>query len=338
MFDLMFPVFQYDESQGAGTTNPGGGMATKMKSLDKVLNERYFFNWINGFSQVTMPIVIIDPLVIRLNAKRPQNMDLNAWTAKWVEDLSNCPAKKILYCSEMEIARWSPKTFAAVIENVDIVTANTNYQKELIWTLANGQCYPHHLCDPIDEEFFHPAASKKTRIFSAGRIAKVKGSEFLVDVFRAVKKKFGADVETAYFGNAALWGNADTIDDKIADEIKQSVDFYLGGINRGYLARLFGESLVYVSKTKHDVYSSTHVEILASAVISLGGGHPFYKERPGISGLTTVESYIHAIEKLLNETPEQLQERQAKSREYVLNHCGFEAFHKQLKGILEMVR
>ena len=334
----MFPRFSYDQSGSVGQQNPGGGMATKRQALDKVLSERYFFNWITDFSEVKQPILIIEPLILRLNHSRPDTMDLETWTQQWVENLSACRARKILYGSEKEIARWSPNLFSQILENVDVVTANTTYQMDLIWTLSNGECYPYFLCDPIDTELFQPSPVKKPRVFGAGRIAKFKNTEFLIEVFKAIKAHFGGAVETAYFGNASLWGIANSIDNKIADALKNCVDFYRGGISRAILARLFGESLFYISKTTHDVYSSTHVEALASGCISMGGGHPLFQERPGIAGLKTVADYVNAVEQLLSESEEQRNHRQVASRAYVEEHCGFEAFHKQLKEVLEIVR
>ena len=338
MFDFMFPRYSYNESGAVGQQNPGGGMATKQKALDKVLSERYFFNWITDFSEVKHPILIIEPLILRLNNSRPHTMDLETWTEQWLKELSMCRARKILYCSEQEIVRWSPNLFSQILEEVDVVTANTAYQKHLIWTLSNGGRYPHYLCDPIDTELFQPSPVKKARIFGAGRIAKFKNTEFLIEVFKAIKTHFGDAVETAYFGNASLWGLADSIDDKIADALKNCVDFYRGGISRVSLARLFGESLFYISKTTHDVYSSTHAEALASGCISIGGGHPLFQERPGIAGLKTVADYVNIVEQLISESEEQCNERQVASRAYVEEHCGFEAFHKQLKSVLEIVR
>ena len=338
MFDFMFPRFSYDDAGTVGQQNPGGGMATKRKALEKVLSERYFFNWITDFSEVKSPILIIEPLSLRLNTNRPHTTDLTAWTHQWVEDLSACPAKKILYCSEMEVARWSPNLLSEILEAVDVVTANTTYQKRLIWTLSSGSRYPYYLCDPIDTELFQPLPVKKHRIFSAGRISAFKNTGFLIDVFKAIKTHFGDAVETAYFGNAALWGIANSIDDKIADALETGVDVYRGGINRAALARCFGESLFYISKTTHDVYSSTHAEALSSGCISIGGGHPLFQERPGIAGLKTVDDFVKSVVRLMSESEEQRQHRQRASRTYVEEHCSFEAFHKQLKAVLEIVR
>ena len=338
MFDFMFPRYSYNESGSVGQQNPGGGMATKQKTLDKVLSERYFFNWITDFSEVKHPILIIEPLILRLNNNRPHTMDLETWTTQWVKDLSACRAKKVLYCSEQEIVRWSPNLFSAILQNVDVITANTTYQKAMIWTLSNGEQYPHYLCDPIDTELFQPSPVKKPRIFSAGRIAKFKNTAFLIEAFKAIKRHFGSAIETAYFGNASLWGLADSIDDKIADTLKSCVDCYEGGISRFSLVRLFGESLFYISKTTHDVYSSTHAEALASGCISIGGGHPLFQERPGIAGLKSVADYVNTLEALMAESKAQCEERQRASRAYIEEHCGFEAFHKQLKSVLEIVR
>lgn len=328
MIDLIFPVgmANYDPTEKSGSSNPGGGMPTKLLSVMQVLSKRYIVNLIERFEDQKNDIVIIEPLTPRLT---DQDMDV------WLTELETCQAKKILFCSEMEVGRWAPRTLQRILEAVDVVTANTKYQEELIYMLSGGTCQPMRLCDPIDESLFRPMPEKKLRVFSAGRVSADKNSEFLVDVFKQVKRSWGQLVEVAYFGAANIWGHETPEALDIQRALMACVDFYEGGVSRNYLASLFGESLVYVGKTKHDVYSSTHVEVLASGCISVGGGHPMYCERPGISGLETVDAFVGAIGGLLEASQNTLAEKTQQSRDYVLENCGFAAFLNQFQAVTE---
>ena len=325
MIDLMFPFFDYNPNERSGLSNPGGGMPTKLIAVRDVLSRRYILNIIQRFEEVKNDVLIIEPLTPRL-----ADLDFE----EWIEALHACKAKKILYCSEMEICRWAPRTFQRIMEGVDLVTANTKYQANLIKTLSGNEIQPFRLCDPIDEMLFCPS-KKRLHVFSAGRVSKDKNSDFLIDVFKKGPKVWGPSVQTAYFGSATLWGHANPIDIQIEREIESCVDYFEGGVSRNNIARLFGESLIYFSKTKHDVYSSTHVEILSSGCLSTGGGHPMFRERPGISGLRTAKDFIKAIQSLLKTSPSEIDKLSCKSRDYVLRHCGFEAFQNQFDKIIQ---
>lgn len=327
MIDLIYPVglAKHDPDLMSGVLNPGGGMQTKLLSVTSVLSKRYKLNLIDSFEARKSDFIIIEPLTLRL---------LDRDFDKWVEELHACDAKKILYCSEMEISRWSPQSLMRILEGVDIVTVNTKYQESLIQTLSNGECHPFRLCDPIDESLFRPSAEKKLRVFSAGRVSEDKNSHFLAEVFSELKKVLGSYVEVAYFGSANLWGHATPKDLQIQGRLEQVCDVYIGGMRRNELASLFGESLVFIGKSKHDVYSSTHAEVLSAGCISVGGGHPLYAERPGISGLKSVNEFVDEVSSVLDLGQEELQRASEESRDYILQHCGFEAFLRQFERIL----
>ena len=164
MIDLIYPVgfANHDPNLISGVLNPGGGMPTKTLSVISVLSKRYKLNLIDSFADRKNDIVVIEPLTPRL---LDQDLD------QWVEDLHACDAKKILYCSEMEVNRWSPNLLTCILEGVDIVTANTKYQESLIRTLSNGERHPFYLCDPIDESLFRPAERQETQsLFSRSRL------------------------------------------------------------------------------------------------------------------------------------------------------------------------
>ena len=329
MIDLLYPVYfqTFDPNLSAGEKNPGGGMATKMLSVKQVLSSRYLVNLVGDIRDVVSNVVVIEPLTPRLSLEEKD-------FAEWLNQLSACSAKKILYCSEMEICRWSPNFFNEIVELVDVVTANTKYQESIIRTLSGGKVNPTFLCDPIDEFLFQPLQPKKVSIFGAGRISTIKNSEFYIELFKAIKKNFNGKIETAYFGSADLWGQTRKEDKEIERDIETYADTFLGGIPRKSLAQKFGYSLLYASKTTHDVYSSTHVETLASGCISLGGGHPMFAERPGFSGLRTVEKYLEVIEVLLSSPESELNDMQRNSRHYVCDNCGFKAFLRQFDLVM----
>ena len=329
MIDLMFPLYltAYNPNEKAGVNNSGGGMATKLLSVMNILSQRYVVNVVERFEDVTSEVLIVEPLTPRM-----LNLDMK----EWLDSLRTVTAKKVLYCSEMEVVRWSPSTLASILESVDVVTANTTYQKQIIWALSRGACYPLRLCDPIDDSLFRPGHDKKVRVFSAGRVSKDKNSDFLVKVFREVKSLLGGDVETGYYGSATLWGDADSGEVGIEHALIDAVDYYRPGVPRNELAALFGDSLIYLSKTKHDVYSSTHVEVLASGCVSVTGGHPLYLERPGISGLDTAKEFAVAVRDVLS-SDETLQRLSQQSRDYVVANCGFSAFMSQFNHLLEVL-
>lgn len=327
MIDLICPVglAKHDPNLISGVLNPGGGMQTKILSVISVLSKRYKLNLIDSFANQKSDIVLIEPLTPRL-----LEQDLE----RWVADLHACSAKKVLYCSEMEISRWSPNFLKRVLEGVDIVTANTKYQERLIRTLSKGECHAFHLCDPIDESLFRPAEDKKLRAFSAGRVSKDKNSHFLVEVFAKIKRVYGGLVEVAYFGSANLWGHETPEDLEVQRHLEAVCDVFMGGMRRNEVASTFGESLIFIGKSKHDVYASTHAESLAAGCISVGGGHPLYGERPGISGLKTVDDFVDAIGELLDLRASEIKRASQESRDYILQNCGFTAFLGQFERIM----
>ena len=102
MIDLMFPFFDYNPNERSGLSNPGGGMPTKLIAVRDVLSRRYILNIIQRFEEVKNDVLIIEPLTPRL-----ADLDFE----EWIEALHACKAKKILYCSEMEVCRWAPRLF-----------------------------------------------------------------------------------------------------------------------------------------------------------------------------------------------------------------------------------
>ena len=74
--------------------------------------------------------------------------------------------------------------------------------------------------------------------------------------------------------------------------------------------------------------------MLSAGCISVGGGHPLYAERPGISGLKGVSEFVDEVSSVLDLRQEELKRACKESRDYILQHCGFEAFLRQFDRIM----
>lgn len=60
-----------------------------------------------------------------------------------------------------------------------------------------------------------------------------------------------------------------------------------------------------------------------------------FTERPGFSGLRTVESFLEVIELLLSSPESELKNMQRNSRHYVCDNCGFKAFLRQFDLVMQ---
>lgn len=70
-----------------------GGMHTKVDRVQRAAGLIYRINVVSDISQLRSEFVLIEPLFFQMEG----NFDLEA--------LRNHPAKKVLYCSEMEVFR-----------------------------------------------------------------------------------------------------------------------------------------------------------------------------------------------------------------------------------------
>lgn len=312
MIDYLVPSFFIKQS-GAHS----GGMHTKVDRVSRAASSIYQLHVGSDLSAMRSDFLLIEPLYFRME----DNFDLDA--------LRLHPAKKILYCSEMEVLRWAGGFRKELLNICDVVTCNCDYQASLF--SAVGIENPRRLIDPIPEEDFVPS-EKRLKVVAMGRISEIKGSPFIAELFKILSP---LPVETAYVGGATLWGDASETDLVLEAEIREHADYFFRNAYPADVPKPLANATYFVGSSIHDVFSSCHAEALMSGCVSIGGEHPIYAERPGFSGYTDPGAVIDTIEKQTQNFKSPVDSRMGDaSRAWALTNISFDTFLKQLICLL----
>ena len=162
MIDYVVPSFFTEQ------TGYSGGMHTKVDRVQRAAGSIYRINVVSDISEIRSDFVLIEPLFFRME----ERFDLDA--------LRDHPAKKVRYCSEMEMFRWTGQFRKELLDICDVVTCNCDYQESLF--TAVGIKDPYRLIDPIPESEFVPL-EKRLQVVGMGRVS----SAYLYDRLKASK-------------------------------------------------------------------------------------------------------------------------------------------------------
>ena len=319
MIDYLVPKFFID-SDAYGS----GGMHTKVERVHQAVGSIYRLHVGADLSEMGSEFLLIEPLYFRMS----QMLGTEDGIAN-LEALRAHPATKILYCSEMEVFRWTGRFRKALLEICDAVTCNSGYQASLFKALNITN--PHRLIDPIPADKFLPLP-KRLQVVAMGRISEIKGSPFIAELFKRLEP---TPIETVFVGGARLWGEASETDIALEDEIREYTDVFHQNILAPFVPKAIGAAAFFVGNSIHDVFSSSHAEALMSGCISVSGEHPIYAERPGFRS-KTVDGVVATIQKLtkgFQKLPDpQLGES---AREWAVHNLSFETFTTQLTTLLK---
>ena len=291
-------------------------MHTKVERVRRAVLPIYPIRVGSDLSSMRSEFLLIEPLYFRMM----DNWDLSA--------LRDHAATKILYCSEMELFRWTGSFRKELLEICDVVTCNCDYQASLFG--AVGIRNPYRLIDPIPAAEFQPMP-KKLQIASMGLISEIKGSPFIAALFKMLAP---TPIETVYVGGAGLWGETSETDLALEAEIRASADIFHQNLLPQFVPKAIGAASFFVGNALHDVFSSCHAEALMSGCISVSGQHPIYAERFGFA-LRTVTDVIEMVDELtegFKRLPDP--ELNSRSREWAVAHLSFETFTLQLSNLL----
>ena len=315
MIDYLVPEFFVSPSPGGS-----GGMHTKVDRVNRAASSIYQLHVGSDLSAMRSDFLLIEPLYFRME----DNFDLDA--------LRLHPAKKILYCSEMEMFRWTGQFRKELLEICDVVTCNCDYQESLF--RAVGIENPYRLIDPIPEEDFVPV-EKRLKVVAMGRISEIKGGPFIAELFKLLSD---LPIETAFVGGATLWGDAGETDLELEADILGYADNFFQDVPPSFVPKVLADTSFFVGAAIHDVFSSSHAETLMSECVSVCGEHPIYAERPGFSGYTTPLAMVDVIKEHTHNFKQVPSETLRKTgREWALKHCSFEVFQSQLTSALRLL-
>ena len=310
MIDYLVPQFFLE-------ITASGGMHTKVARVRRASSSLYQMHVGSDLGSMRSAFLLIEPLYFRME----KTFDLS--------ELAQHPAKKILYCSEMEVFRWTGSFRKELLGICDVVTCNCDYQASLFSAVSIEN--PIRLIDPISEDDFVPG-EKRLKLVSLGRISEIKGSPFIAELFKLLSP---LPVETAYIGGASLWGEASEVDAALETEIREHADVFHQNILPEFVPKALADSTYFTGAAIHDVFSSSHAEALMSGCVSVSGEHPIYAERPGFSGNRTPEAIVERMAKQTRGFTRMPDKRMGiASREWALKNCSFEVFRTQLVNLL----
>ena len=337
MLDYLVPQFFLQHS-----ADSGGGMHTKVERVRRAVSSIYRLHVGSELSEMRSDFLLIEPLYFRMSQMFEEEedrgdpeidrpfRDQGGGLERYLEALRVHPATKILYCSEMEVFRWTGRFRKELLEICNAVTCNSDYQASLFKALGVLETY--RLIDPIPADQFKPLP-KRLQVVAMGRISEIKGSPFIAELFKALAP---TPMQTVYVGGAGLWGEASEVDLALEAEIREYTDVFHQNILPSFVPKAIGGAAFFVGNAIHDVFSSCHAEALMSGCISIGGEHPIYAERPGFT-VKTAQAAVDMIAQLTNdflEIPDQKQGQRA--RQWAEQHLSFDCFKGQLTDLLRM--
>lgn len=142
---------------------------------------------ISDLAELTADTLLIEPLHFMMQEE------------KTIHALQEVEAKKILYCSEFAMLRFEPEMRRLIVNNVDIVTANCDFQRNLF----NYVDIDVHslLCDPIPPIFIPSGNFPDNRVVACGNISWAKNTMQIIKIFEKLK----GITERVYIGLSSLW-------------------------------------------------------------------------------------------------------------------------------------
>lgn len=334
VIDYLVPSYLINGNPEMPTSasNPSGGLRTKIFSVKMALRDRYHVNICDSVETCEGNLLLIEPHCFHVETDRDQEAK-----SQLIQEIHDHEAVKILYCSGIEVLRWSGNKVNQVAAAIDAITGNSTYLLNLLKGLDINKPYIM-LIDPVDENFFRPTTEKQLDVVAMGLVSRIKNTEFIVELFQALQ---GTPIRTVYLGNASLWGNAIKSNDlvwngalELEEELRDVTDLFIGGATRSKVAEILSEASIYVGNTLHGTYVASQVESLMSGCLSITGHHLIYSERPGITGLKSVPAFVSTIQNATDNFQEvPLRKTQDESRTWALKHCSFARFREQLSGI-----
>lgn len=192
-----------------------------------------------------------------------------------------------------------------------------------------------YLCDAIDPYLFKPA-KKEMSVVAVGGLKHIKNPYLIFEVFEKLKD---SGIERIYIGSAEIWSNENRYEDFVlANQIRSCTDIWIPNASYVDTAYYLSTAAIGINDTWHDVSSRTNQEMLMAEVISIGGSHPLFKDRPGIHGLKTADEFVDAIREITDDFSQIPSERGQKGRHWALKNVSTDIFLEQFNELIRSVQ
>ena len=319
--------------------NSGGGMMPNVNARATALRAWYDVRIIHTVEEIKSAFCLIEALWFSMNpewgsTEMPENGDIfgavqDAYANRLDKLFDETATRKVIACCELEIARipwWSRAKFNHYPAGVVV---NTPYLYNIVKALGINPI--GYLCDAIDPYLFKPG-KKERSVIAVGGLKHAKNPYLIFEVFDKLKD---SGMKRIYIGNAAVWSNENREEDLVLqNQIRDYVDVWIP--NASYIETAYHLSTagIGINDTWHDVSSRTNQEMLMSGVISVGGRHPLFNDRPGIHGLKTADEFVNAIGELTNGFSEIPVEKGQEGRKWAETNVSTDAFLMQFNQLV----
>ncbi len=313
--------------------NSGGGMMPNINARSTALATRYKVNLTNNVSELSSDFCLVECLWFA-QAWNPNvsEAELNAQYVKRVDALCQTKSTKVLVCTELQILRLPWWVRGKINHYFAGIVVNSKSLWDII--VALDMTPIGYLNDAIDPYLFRPGKKTMSVIF-LGALKHIKNPYTIFDVFHKLE---GTGIERICIGSAAIWSNEKKVEDaELGKEIKACTDVWIPNASYVKTAYHISSVSIGINDTWHDVSSRSNQEELMAGIVSVGGRHEVFKERPGIHGLETADQFVQAIHQLTEGYTRIPYELCAASREWAKKHLSTDAFLRQFDEIIRSV-
>lgn len=305
-----------------------GGVHTKLASVSYALN----CSMISDISEATSDL-LIEPLSLKphLHEWNLSVEEQKKCVSDRIESLRKYARRKFLYCTEMEILRWTGDMRRKVLECVERVFVPCRYLQKLLATINVDSVVVY---EPTNEYMFYPTHKVPNQIVVTGAPKLLKNTQKIIDVFRALE---GKGFNRVYIGSPAMWkfdweenNHVKDEDLRLYRDLKEVCDVHYKASPATFVARIFSESEYYLNFAYHEVACRTAMEAFMAGVDVIGGDHDLWREYPVIGQTIDVDEIVE----LLENSDVEKEDRQMQLRQWALQTYSYKRFKERMQDVI----
>ena len=313
-----------------------GGMHVKTRWVLDALQDIYpRTRGIADSSEIEADTVLIEPIrfALPIMAAESENRDYEN-NEMLLDGLKQHKGRKVLFCTEFSMLRIAPALRAELLNTCHLVTASCEFIRQLFKYININT--NHILRDPISPICFAETdyKSRRPEIIATGNISWQKNSQQLIEVFKALANV----VKRVYIGSASLWYDAtnDPVQQRLQEELYKHTDEVIKECTLQPLITRFQQSRFGLWLAWHDATATAVHQMIASGTLITAANHGLAAEIP-VWTASGVQAQVQAINQLVSEPNQNLEEQSARVKDWATNHVSYTAFYDQIQQVLKAI-